>query len=69
VVGVFQPVKVYGKLAGTDMRHLVRYGGTPTLVLGPGDDELAHVANESVGVERLARAAKMYALIILRWCN
>jgi len=40
--------------------------GTPTLLFGPGDPELAHTPNESVDVNEVVAAAKFYALFGLR---
>ncbi len=40
--------------------------GTPTLLFGPGDPELAHTPNESVDVNEVVAAAKFYALLGLR---
>jgi acetylornithine deacetylase len=58
---------MWAKTPGTDMRHLMRFGSTPTVIVGPGDDELAHTANESVDVRQVADAAKFYALLALEW--
>jgi acetylornithine deacetylase len=59
---------MWAKTPGTDMRHLMRFGKTPTVIVGPGDDELAHTANESVDVRQVVDAAKFYALLALEWC-
>jgi acetylornithine deacetylase len=59
--------RIWAKTPGTDMRHLMRYGSTPTVIVGPGDDELAHSANESVSVQQVVDAAKFYALLALEW--
>ncbi|MGH2399051.1 MAG: M20 family metallopeptidase [bacterium] len=40
--------------------------GTPTLLFGPGDPELAHTPNESIDVNEVITAAKFYALLGLR---
>ncbi|MDP2899661.1 MAG: M20/M25/M40 family metallo-hydrolase, partial [Candidatus Bathyarchaeota archaeon] len=61
--------RVEGKTYSSDMRLLVNLGSTPTMIFGPGELREAHSANESVGVEDLEKAAKTYALAILRWCN
>lgn len=58
---------MWAKTPGTDMRHLMRFGNTPTVIVGPGDDELAHTANESVDVAQVVDAAKYYALLALEW--
>ena len=61
--------KVEGKTYSSDMRLLVNLGSTPTMIFGPGELREAHSANESVSVENLEKAAKTYALSILRWCG
>ena len=40
--------------------------GTPTMLFGPGDPELAHTPNESIDVNDVVTAAKFYALLGLR---
>jgi succinyl-diaminopimelate desuccinylase len=40
--------------------------GTPTILFGPGDPELAHTPNESIDVNEVVTAAKFYALLGLR---
>jgi acetylornithine deacetylase len=60
---------VWAKTPGTDMRHLMNYGSTPTVIVGPGDDELAHTANESVDLRKVVDAASFYALLALEWAG
>jgi acetylornithine deacetylase len=60
---------MWAKTPGTDMRHLMRYGSTPTVIVGPGDDQLAHAANESVDLNLLVDAVKFYALLALEWAG
>lgn len=52
---------------GSDMRLLQHIGGTPALLCGPGDVRLAHQRDESVPVEQLLAAARLYALTALRF--
>jgi acetylornithine deacetylase len=61
--------RVWAKTPATDMRHLMLYGHMPTVIVGPGDDDLAHTANESVAVANVVAAAKFYALLALKWCG
>lgn len=61
--------RVEGKTYSSDMRLLVNFGLTPTMIFGPGELRQAHTANESVSIESLEAAAKTYALAIIRWCN
>lgn len=42
--------------------------GIPALVYGPGNISDAHTIDESVEVEQLVQAAKVYALAALAWC-
>jgi acetylornithine deacetylase len=60
---------IWAKTPGTDMRHLMRFGSTPTVIVGPGDDELAHSANESVDLQQVVDAARFYALLALEWAG
>ncbi len=41
------------------------YGGVPTVILGPGQPEMAHKTNEYCFVENLERAVEIYKNIIL----
>ncbi len=43
--------------------------GAPTLVLGPGDADLAHVTDEYVRVEALHQAVTVYRRLIENWCT
>jgi len=61
--------RVEGRTYSSDMRLLVNIGKTPTMIFGPGELKEAHTANESVSIENLEKAAKTYALTILRWCG
>jgi acetylornithine deacetylase len=61
--------KVEGKTYSSDMRLLINLGATPTMIFGPGELREAHSTNESVSLENLEKAAKTYALAIVRWCN
>jgi acetylornithine deacetylase len=70
VLGRLKPgFRTWAKTPSTDMRHLVHTGHTPTVIVGPGDDELAHAANESCSIDNAVAAAKFYALLALEWCG
>lgn len=56
--------KLIGVGGVTVAKHCI-LRGIPTAVFGPGDPNEAHTANESVSVDDLLRAAKIYALTIL----
>lgn len=58
-------VRPRGFRATCDMSILVNQAGIPTIILGPGSLERAHVADEWVGVEELVKAAEIYRRIVL----
>jgi succinyl-diaminopimelate desuccinylase len=45
------------------------YDSAPTLILGPGEAELAHQTDEWCAVGRLEQAVEIYAEIARRWCR
>jgi acetylornithine deacetylase/succinyl-diaminopimelate desuccinylase-like protein len=58
---------VHGWSAFSDANILVGEAATPTIVFGPGSiAPQAHRPNESVGIDELVAAAKIYALTISR---
>jgi len=65
VKGIRQEVS--GFSACCDMWCLVEGAGIPTVILGPGETSIAHKANESITVEELYEAAKIYTAIALNW--
>jgi acetylornithine deacetylase/succinyl-diaminopimelate desuccinylase-like protein len=46
-----------------------RRAGMPALFCGPGSLQLSHAANESVSVDEISNAAKLYALAAMEWCG
>jgi acetylornithine deacetylase/succinyl-diaminopimelate desuccinylase family protein len=50
----------------TDARFYLNQAHIPTVILGPGSLSVAHTANESVAVEELVVAARVYARIFAR---
>ena len=58
-----------GVTYGSDMRHLVNVGKTPTLLFGPGDVRNCHTPNEAVPILELETTVKVLALTILRFCG
>lgn len=45
------------------------YGGPPTVILGPGEPQLAHQTDEYCLVARIEQAVEAYAEIARRWCR
>jgi acetylornithine deacetylase len=43
--------------------------GIPTLIYGPGELEEAHMTNESIAIDDLVDAARIYARLIADWCG
>jgi acetylornithine deacetylase len=54
---------------GADMSLLVKHGGTPTLLYGPGDVRRAHAPDEFVPIADLHVVTRTLALTILRFCG
>ncbi len=45
------------------------YGGAPTVILGPGEPQLAHQTDEYCHVHRIEQAVVAYRRIIEEWCQ
>ncbi len=45
------------------------YNGVPTLIMGPGQPEMAHQTDEFCYLEKLEQAVNLYKKIILKWRN
>jgi succinyl-diaminopimelate desuccinylase len=45
------------------------YGGVPTIILGPGQPEMAHKTDEFCYVNKLEDSVRIYKEIILKWRN
>jgi acetylornithine deacetylase len=54
---------------GSDLRHLVLEGGTPTVLFGPGEVASAHVPDETIAVEDLERAMRALSVMVMRFCG
>jgi len=50
----------------TDGRFYINDADIPTVILGPGSMTVAHTANESVAVDELVAAARIYARVFVR---
>ncbi len=54
---------------GTDAGILGAAGGIPAIVIGPGETKVAHFPNEFIKLDEVIRAAKLFAVTILKWCE
>ena len=45
------------------------YGGVPTVILGPGEAEMAHQTDEYCHVERIEQAVEAYRRVARAWCG
>jgi acetylornithine deacetylase len=61
--------RLAGMTYGADMRLLVNYGQTPTVLFGPGDVRKAHQPDEFVPIAELEIAIQTLALTALRFCG
>jgi succinyl-diaminopimelate desuccinylase len=54
----------------TDAANLLKaYPGAPTVVLGPGEPQMAHQTDEWCSVERIGQSVAIYEAIIKDWCK
>jgi succinyl-diaminopimelate desuccinylase len=54
----------------TDAANLLKvYAGAPTVVLGPGEPQMAHQTDEYCRMERIREAQTLYEAIIDDWCR
>ncbi len=61
--------KIKGGAGFTDARFYINRYHMPALLLGPGENSLAHTANESVSTDALIQAAQIYGAMILRFLS
>lgn len=47
---------------------LTRFAKTPSPAWGPGELRFAHAPDESIGIEELVLAARLYARLFVAWC-
>ena len=64
-----RPVPLGGFPGGTDAAHFERAGIPTVPSFGPGLLTVAHTPNESISVESVVQAAKIYALASLRYLD
>jgi acetylornithine deacetylase len=60
---------ISGFPAGCDMRLLVKYANTPTIIFGPGSLTQAHTVDEYLPLNELISSTEIIALSLLRWCE
>jgi acetylornithine deacetylase len=61
--------QITGRQGAADIRYLIKYGETPTVIFGPGMTEQMHASNEWVNTEDVMTATKVLALTTLAWCG
>lgn len=61
-----RPTRTKGVPYGADMRLLIRQGGTPTVMYGPGTVRQAHAPDESVRLAEVVECARVLAVWLLR---
>ena len=54
---------------GTDAGLLGKIASTPALVIGPGVTKMAHFPNEYIVLDEVKAAAKLFARVMLEWCE
>jgi acetylornithine deacetylase len=64
-----RPPEITGRQGAADIRYLIQYGQTPTVIFGPGRTEQMHANNEWMEVDDLIAATKILALTIMDWCG
>jgi acetylornithine deacetylase/succinyl-diaminopimelate desuccinylase-like protein len=57
-----------GSLSAGDLYHTMKHG-IPGAWIGPGDPKLLHQTNERIRLEEIIEAARVYTLLILRYCS
>ena len=61
--------EITGRQGAADIRYLIKYGQTPTVIFGPGLSEQMHANNEWVDTDDLVAATKVLALTTMEWCG
>jgi acetylornithine deacetylase len=61
--------QITGRQGAADIRYLIKYGRTPTVIFGPGLSEQMHANNEWVDTNDLVAATKILTLTIMEWCG
>ncbi len=55
--------QILGKAGCTDASHLFHSGGIPTVIFGPGNEKLAHKADECIEIKNLVSAVPIFISI------
>lgn len=61
--------QITGRQGAADIRYLIKYGNTPTVIFGPGLTEQMHATNEWVNMDDVIHATKVLAFTIMDWCG
>lgn len=61
--------EISGRQGAADIRYLIKYGNTPTVIFGPGRTEQMHAGNEWVDTGDVVAATKVLALAMIDWCG
>lgn len=61
--------EITGRQGAADIRYLIRYGETPTVIFGPGRTEQMHATDEWVDINDLISGTKILALTLMDWCG
>jgi acetylornithine deacetylase len=64
-----EPPAIDGAPYGSDLRLLVNEAHIPSVLFGPGDVRVAHMPDEHVEIVQVLDAARVLALLILRFCG
>jgi acetylornithine deacetylase/succinyl-diaminopimelate desuccinylase-like protein len=67
VTGKKPPLRAFSGF--TDSRFYVNQCHIPTLIFGPGEVDQSHTTDESVEVEALVQAARIYGLILINYLS
>jgi acetylornithine deacetylase len=54
---------------GSDLRFYLNDAQMPAVLCGPGDVREAHAADESIDVDDLLSACRLYAQMLVNWCG
>ncbi len=61
-----QPRTITFSTDGADLGRA--FGGPPTVIVGPGEPQLAHQTDEWCSMERMAQSADLFTTLARRWC-